>query len=107
MLDIVSLDQLLGGGMSVAIVGWVLSALKSHKEAKDLRMKALEDKVHSLDKIEADCKEGNKRVHYRVDVLENSHSRLELKLDASLTEVKHSIEKLTDLVIQALQSRGH
>lgn len=108
MLDIISLDQIFGGGMTVAIVGWVLSALKSSKEAKDKRMSALEGRVSELDRIETECKESNKRVHYRVDVLEHSQSKLELKLDSDLNEVKRSIEKLSDLVIQALQqSRGH
>lgn len=106
MLDIISIDQVLGGGMTVAIVGWVLSALKASKETKDKRMSVLESKISELDRIEAECREGIKRVHYRVDVLEHSQTKLEMKLDSDLNEVKRSIEKLSDLVIQALQQSG-
>lgn len=91
--------------MSVAILGWLGSAFKNGKDAREKRLLGVEDKVNSLDKVDTRNGESIKRVHYRMDVLENSQTKLELKLDSDILDVKHSIEKLTDLVIEAIKDK--
>ena len=100
------LESLLGGGLGVTVIGWIYQSFKTSKEVRDSRLKALEDKLNELDKIDTRVEESVKRVHDRMDNVESSQVKLENRLDSDIQDVKRSIEKLSDLVIQALQSKG-
>ena len=106
MVEFSLIETLLSGGLGVTILGWAYQSFKASKDARELRLKAVEDKLVELDKIDAAAKEGVKRVHDRMDTLENLQTKLEDKLDKDMQEVKRSIDKLTDLVIKALQTKG-
>lgn len=90
----------------MTIIGWAYQSFKGKQELKETRLKAVEEKLVELDKIDAAAKEGVKRVHDRMDTLENLQGKLEIKIDKDMQDVKHSIDKLTDLVIKALQTKG-
>lgn len=90
----------------MTIAGWVYQSFRSARESKEARLKAAEDRINELDKIDTKVEESMKRVHDRIDDVERSQSKLEVKIDNDIQDVKHSIDRLTDLVIQALQGRG-
>lgn len=106
MIEFSLIETLLSGGLGVTIIGWAYQSFKSSRDARETRLKAVEDKLVDLDKIDIAAKEGVKRVHDRMDSLENLQTKLEIKIDKDMQDVKHSIDKLTDLVIQALQNKG-
>lgn len=106
MIEFSLIETILSGGLGVTIVGWAYQSIKAKQDLKEARLKAVEEKLVELDKIDAAAKEGVKRVHDRMDNLEHLQGKLEVKIDKDMQDVKHSIDKLTDLVIKALQTKG-
>lgn len=104
MLESIDFSEVLvsGGGL-VAVAGWVYTSVRANREAKTLLVNSLITKVDHIERNDIETKEHLRRVHDRIDILESSHEKLETKLDKDISEVKGGIDKLTTLVIQALQ----
>lgn len=99
------IGAILGGGGLMAIIGLAYNILSSKNSAKEARVKDLERRLSEIDKIDAEFQEKTKRIYYRMDVIENSQNKLEVRLDSDIKDVKRSLEKLSDLIVQAL-SKG-
>lgn len=97
-------EMLLGGGGLAAILGWLYTVYNNSKKAREFKISTIENKLHSFEKVEAEVRESIKRIHYRLDVIEAHQDKLEIKLDSDIQDVKHSIERLSDLVIQAIRN---
>jgi len=106
MIEFSLIESLLGGGLGVAILGWIYQSFKTSGESREARLKAAEDKLTELVNIDTRVDGSIKRVHDRMDNIENSQNKLESRLDNDIQDVKRSIDKLTDLVIKALQNKG-
>lgn len=106
MIEFSLIETVLSGGLGLTMLSWAYQSNRAKQEAKELRLKTVEEKLVELDKIDAAAKEGVKRVHDRMDSLEHLQGKLEVKIDKDMQDVKHSIDKLTDLVIKALQTKG-
>lgn len=96
-------EALLGSTLGITIVGWLYQGFRSSSREKDLRLKAAEDKITVIDREDAKLDETLKRVHARIDEVEKSQNKLETKIESDIRDVKHSIDKLTDLVIKAMR----
>lgn len=100
-------ETVLGSTLGITLCGWVYQAYRSACREKDLRLKTAEDKITLMDKADTKLDETLKRVHYRIDEIEKSQNKLETKIESDIREVKHSIDKLTSLVIKAMQHTHH
>lgn len=102
-----TMEAILGSTLGVTILGWFFQSYKSARRERDLRLQNAEDKLQMMDKADTKMDETLKRVHYRIDEIEKSQNKLESKIESDIRDVKQSIDKLTSLVIKAMQHTHH
>lgn len=102
-MEVFDWSVIFGGGGLIAMLTLAYTVFRNYRVAKEQRVKAIENVTAELKNHIIELREADKRVHYRVDSVEMNQNRLESKIDNDIQEVKLAIDKLTDIVLKAIQ----